>query len=542
MDFRVPNPLPGFCAPGEWFSEFPNPLPGFCSPDFATPWIGISPSPKSVARILPLSRFWLVADHCYRENRRRHRHHLHPRLLSLNIINIIIIIIVLIIIGSRWLKLAQVRHILLSFHGVLLDRVQIREPMLAATVPVYASERRTTGTEMRRSVEVPRSRGNTRVPSAGHAEKPERVQREALGAPSCRDRARDARTCFRFYKPAPSADLYVAPAPAATYAAPSPVTVYVEPAASYTAPAPLNENVAPAPAVSYAAPAPIIEYAALEPAVTYTAPAPVNEDMAPAPAVSYAAPVPVFEYVEPAVTHKAAPMIENVAPAPAVSYAAPSPVIEYAEHAVTNTAPAPLNENVAPAPAVSCAAPAPRVNSWLQHLPSPLTRRSRLALTGSWLYATVSAAACYLGSWILMQCTPAIAPSSVHSQDLLPICRWEGFWEERRGGPAQLAPSGLGSTAWKPPAPTQKPCHLSALRPTHGAVTDNVGHTKKSSSSSSASDRPTDVDKKRCSGSRCRRGLVIFTFYILLFIHFYFSLTLLEFTCSIGLIDFRYLM
>ena len=133
-------------------------------------------------------------------------------------------------------------------------------------------------------------------------------------------------------------------------------------------------------------------------------------------------------------------------------------------------------------PAVIDTAPSQRVNTLLPHLPSPLTRRSRWALTRSWLNATVSAAACYLGSWILKQCTPVIAPSSMHSQDLSrsgagradPI----GFWEGGVG-PAQLAPGGLGATAWKPRAPTQKPCHLSALRPVHNAITDNVGHTKK---------------------------------------------------------------
>ena len=33
---------------------------------------------------------------------------------------------------------------------------------------------------------------------------------------------------------------------------------------------------------------------------------------------------------------------------------------------------------------------------------------------------------------------------------------------------------------------------------------------KAASSSSSISDRPTDVDKKRCSGSRCRRCVILF--------------------------------
>ena len=134
----------------------------------------------------------------------------------------------------------------------------------------------------------------------------------------------------------------------------------------------------------------------------------------------------------------------------------PFPVIEYAEHAATNTAFAPVSKNVAPAPAVlvcstsssdRCSASGPAVTDTAPPpaseyvAPAPAVTSDEAepqALTRSWLNATVSTAACYLGSWILKQCTPAIAPSSVHSQDLLPIWRWEGrthrVWEGCGGG------------------------------------------------------------------------------------------------------------
>ena len=74
-----------------------------------------------------------------------------------------------------------------------------------------------------------------------------------------------------------------------------------------------------------------------------------------------------------------------------------------------------------------------------------LMKRSRQTLTRSWLNAVVSLAAWHLGSYILKQCTLAIVPWSVHSQDL-------------------LLSSGLGSAARKPRAPTQEPSRSGAGR------------------------------------------------------------------------------
>ena len=158
-----------------------------------------------------------------------------------------------------------------------------------------------------------------------------------------------------------SADVFVAPAPAASYAAPAPVIVYVEPAVTDTAPAPAVEYVAPA-SVTDTAPIPPRDNVAPAPAVTPGIRAPAIEPMAPVPAVTDTAPTPAHENVAPApavISSVRAWLIEHAA-APAISFAAP-PVIGRAasERAATDTAPAPACEHVAPAPAKKFWPPAP---------------------------------------------------------------------------------------------------------------------------------------------------------------------------------------
>ena len=150
----------------------------------------------------------------------------------------------------------------LGSHGVL----QIREPVLATTLPVCAPAGRTACAAMGRVVDFPRQRGN--------------AASQPLGMPRVR-----RNFSIRHYV----VENNSTSAPDVDCTGPAPVTEHVDtsPAVTYQAPAPVIGYAEPA--VIDTAPAPVIKYAA-EPAVTHTAPAPVNENVAPAPADSHAAP------------------------------------------------------------------------------------------------------------------------------------------------------------------------------------------------------------------------------------------------------------
>ena len=70
----------------------------------------------------------------------------------------------------------ELANLVLGSHGVL----QIREPMLATALPIYAPERRTACATMGRVVDFPRERGNAARSTVGHAACSEKLQHPTL--------------------------------------------------------------------------------------------------------------------------------------------------------------------------------------------------------------------------------------------------------------------------------------------------------------------------------------------------------------------------